>query len=371
MSKKIAAGASAAALAAGIAAPALAETVYDNGSGGTVSLYGQFNPTFQSFDDGTGRYDSLADNANANSRVGMDVTQSYGAGTFRFKFETGLGLRSSDGISQSGKPAEMSWDRTDIRHVDFAYQSAGFGTFSAGQGSMASDGAAGADLSGTGVVQSAWISDTAGAFEFRDSSGGLTGVAIEDAFAVYDGSRLGRVRYDSIDLNGFTFSASYGEEVLDSSADFSMYDVTARYSNENAGAFAVSAALGYGWEDDGGARSEAVNGSVSVLHKDTGLSFTAAAGDRDTAGTYGYAKLGYTTDLIAAGATAFGVDYYNGDDTATAGSEARSWGFAAVQSFDSANIDAHLGYREYSYADGSATSYQDSASILAGASLKF
>lgn len=370
MSTKTVVRAGAAALAAAAAAPAVAETVYSNGNGGTVSFYGHLNPTFQSFDDGEQRYDGLADNANANSRIGMDVTQSLGEDTFRFKFETGLGLRSSAGISQDGKPAEMSWDRTDIRHVDFAYDSARFGTFSAGQGSMASDGAAGADLSGTGVIQSLFISDSAGGFKFRDSAGNLTGPAIEDAFAAYDGSRLGRVRYDSVDVNGFTFSASYGEEVLDTTADFSMYDVTARYENENVGAFAVAAAVGYGWEEDAGVKSEAVNGSFSVLHKDSGLSFSAAAGEKDTAGTYGYAKVGYTTDLISVGATSFGVDYYNGDDTATAGSEASSWGIAAVQSFDKAGIDAYVAYREYSYDDNAAT-YQDASSILAGAMIKF
>jgi hypothetical protein len=235
---------------------------------------------------------------------------------------------------------------------------------------MASDGAAGADLSGTGIIQSVFISDSTGGFKFRDSSGDLTGPAIEDAFAAYDGSRLGRVRYDSLNMGGFTVSASYGEEILDTNADFSMYDVTARYENENVGAFAFAAAVGYGWEDDTGVKSEALNGSFSLLHKDTGLSFSAAAGDKDTAGTYAYAKVGYSADLIAAGATSFGVDYYNGDDTATAGSEASSWGVAAVQSFEKTGIDAYVAYREYSY-DDSADTYQDASSILAGAMIKF
>lgn len=371
MSKKLAVTAGVAALATGLAAPALAENIYDNGNGGTVNFYGHLNPTFQSFDDGSERNNRVADNANANSRIGMDVIQSFGADSFRFKFETGLGLRSSAGVSQSGTPDDLSWDRTDIRHFDFAYQSARFGTFSAGQGSMSSDGAAGADLSGTDIVQSLFISDSTGGFQFRDTDGNLTGPAIEDAFVAYDGSRLGRVRYDSLDMNGFTFSASYGEEILDTTADFSMYDVTGRYANENVGAFAVSAALGYGWEDDAGTKSETLNGSFSMLHRDTGLSFTAAAGQNDDAGDYSYAKVGYTTNLFAAGATSFGLDIYDGNDTNGPSSNAGSWGIAAVQSFDKANIDAYVGYREYSYDDNSGSTYKDASSIMAGAIFKF
>lgn len=373
MSKKIAVRASAAALAAAVAAPAVAENVYDNGKGGTVSFYGHLNPTFQSHDDGTEKYNALADNANANSRIGMDVTQSLGADTFRFKFETAFGLRSSAGISQDGRPDEMSWSRKNIRHVDFAYDSASFGTISAGQGSMGSDGAAGADLSGTGIIQSLFISDSAGGFKFRDAGTGLAdGPAIEDAFVGYDGSRLGRVRYDSLDYNGLSFAASYGEEILDTDADFSMYDLTARYAAD-MGALELAAAAGYGWEDDAGVKSETLNASFSVLHKDSGLSFSAAAGEKDTAGSYAYAKVGYTANLIGAGATSFGIDYYNGADTNTAvtSSDASSWGVAAVQEIESLNIDAYVSYREYSYEDNSGSSFQDASTIMAGALIKF
>ncbi len=370
MSKTLEVRASAVAIAAAVAAPAFAENVYDNGNGGTFSFYGQFNPTYQSFNDGQESFDALADNANANSRVGMDITQSFGQDTLRFKFETALGLRSSAGISQDGRPAEMSWSRENIRHVDLAYDSARFGTVSVGQGSVASDGAGSADLSGTGVIQSIFISDSAGGFKFRETGGALSNVTIGDAIVGYDGSRLGRVRYDSLDMNGVTFSASYGEEILDTNADFSMYDVAARYSNNNLGAFALAAAVGYGWEDDAGVKAETVNGSVSMLHKATGVSFSAAAGANDQSGDYAYAKLDYTTSIFAAGSTSVGIDIYEGSDTVQAGSEAGSWGLAAVQRFDSTGIEAYVGYREYSYDDASAT-YQDSSSVLAGALIKF
>lgn len=371
MKTKFAFNASAAALATAIASPAFAGPTYENDTGGSFTWYGQFNPSFQSYDDGTETYNRLVDNAGSNSRIGFRLKQAYGENTLTFHFETAFGLRASDGVDQTSTGDALSWDRTNIRHVDLQFDTASYGTFSAGQGSMASDGIAGSDRSGTGVVAGVAVADPAGGYAFRTSAGALSGVDVGDAFTDYDGSRLGRLRYDSESFGGFVFSASYGTDILKTNNDRETYDITARYNNENMGDFALDAALGAAWtEETGKADKRDVVGSVALEHKPTGLSLAVAAGERDIAGSYGYAKLGYTANFTSLGSTAFSVDYYDGSDMASTGDTAQSWGLAAVQKIDNYNAEAYLAYREYSYDDTSST-YNDSSVIMAGARWKF
>ncbi|MFS4580059.1 porin [Phaeobacter sp. C3_T13_0] len=359
-------------LVAGIAAPAIAGPTYENGSGGTFRYYGQFNPSFQSFDDGSEDFSTVVDNANSNSRIGFWLEQSFGENTLRFNFETAFGLRSSDGVDQNGRPQNISWDRTRIRKVDVQYVTPHYGTFSFGQGSLASDGIAESDLSGTGVIQTSAVADSAGGFLFRSSTGALSTVSIGSAFRSLDGGRLGRVRYDTPEFSGFTVSASYGEEILRSNSDREAYDIAVRYTNDDLGDFTVNGALGAVWNENGpGTKTRDIVASFAALHEPTGVSLAVAAGDRDTGGDYGFAKLGYTANFLSVGATSFAVDYYDGSDMVTSGDNAESWGVAAVQNFDNLNLETYVAYRDYSYSDTSGTSFQDSSSIMAGARWKF
>lgn len=371
MSIKIASRVGAASLAAALAAPAFAGPTYTNNTGGTFTWYGQFDPAFTSYDDGVDRYNQVTDYAGSNSRIGFRLSQDFGQNTFGFRFETAFGLRGSDSISQTSRGDKLSWDRTNIRHVDFSLKTANYGTFSAGQGSMASDDLASNDLSGSGLVLNSAVADPAGGYAFRDAAGNLTAVSVGDIFTDYDGGRLGRVRYDSPELAGFTVSASYGTDILNTNNDRETYDVAVRYGNDDLGDFALEAALGAAWtEQTGRADRRDVVGSVSLAHKTTGLSVSLTAGERDIAGSYGYAKIGYDADLFAFGSTAFAVDYYDGSDLVSNGDSAESWGIGAVQKIDSLNVEAYVAYRDYSYAD-TTTSYQDSNVILAGARWKF
>lgn len=332
MSTKLVLRSSAAVAAALLAAPAFAGPTYTNDNGGSFRWYGQFNPSFQSFDDGVEEYNRASDNSSSNSRIGFWVEQAFGENTLKFRFETAFGFRASDGTNQTSKGDVTSWSRTNLRHVDLQFETAKYGTFSAGQGSMASDGITGADFSGTGLGAGVSVADIGGGYAFRTSTGTLSGVSIGDAFTDLDGPRLGRLRYDSNNYGGFTFSASYGTDILATNNDRETYDIAVRYSNDELGAFALDAGLAAAWTEQTGRQDRRdVSGSVSVLHKDTGLSMTVAAGDRDISGNYAYAKLGYSADLIAAGSTSFSVDYYDGSDLVTAGDSSESWGIAAVQ----------------------------------------
>jgi len=237
---------------------------------------------------------------------------------------------------------------------------------------MASDGLAESDLSGTGVIQTSSIADSAGGFLFRTSTGTLSGVSIGSAFRSLDGGRLGRVRYDTPEFSGFTVSASYGEEILRSNSDREAYDVAVRYTNDDLGDFTINGALGAVWNENGpGTKTRDIVASFAALHEPSGVSFAVAGGDRDTGGDYAFAKLGYTANFLSVGATSFAIDYYDGSDMVTSGDSAESWGIAAVQNFDNLNLETYVAYRDYSYSDTSATSYQDSSSVMAGARWKF
>ncbi|MDU9003920.1 porin [Sedimentitalea todarodis] len=349
---------------------AAAEMKYENGNGGSVLLYGQLDPAYLSFDDGVETTSDFVDNSASNSRVGIWVRQDYGANVLSFNFETALGFRQSGSLSQIFTPKAVNWQRTSIRKVDLSLKTDRFGTFYAGQGSMSTDGVAEVDLSGTTLATYVSIPDTAGAFEFRDSAGALSGRFIAGSFSDFDGARLGRVRYDTPTFAGFTLSASWGKEILAQDSDFESAAIALRYAN-TIGDFQVQGALGYA--DAKPSRNVAkfkdTIGSVSVLHA-SGVSVTLASGDRSDAGNYTYGKLGYQGNWLSIGTTAMSVDYYRGRERTADGSSATSVGFGAVQSFHNANVHAYLGYRTYELTEPDA-SYQDASSVIFGARWKF
>jgi len=352
-----------------LGSPVLAGPTYESDSGGSFTFYGHLNPSFLSVDDGVTTTSDAADNSSSPSRIGFYLRQPIGQSTFQFNFETGLSLRGTAGLSQTNDPNWVNWDRSDIRKVDFSL-SGRYGTFSAGQGSMAGDGIAFADLSGTDLAATASVEDLASSFELTTTAGALSGIEIGDAFPTFDGARLGRVRYDTVSLNGFTLSTSYGTDILNVGDEDEAYDVTVRYDNQ-FGDVKFNGALGVIWNDNATAiDTRDTVASFSAMHS-SGFNAAISYGDRDTTGNYGYVKLGYKADLFAIGSTAVSVDYYTGDDLVTTGSESESYGVALVQDIDKANLETYLGYREYSYEDTSATSYNDLNAVIFGARWKF
>lgn len=119
-----------------------------------------------------------------------------------------------------------------------------------------------------------------------------------------------------------------------------------------------------------------MNGSVSALHKPSGVSLTVAAGrddldDGSRDPEFGYIKLGYQTKAISkAGTTAFGIDYYNGSDIQSDGSDSDTVGVFSVQNVDKWNLQLYIGYRTYSASAGG-TDFQDVDAVLTGFRWRF
>lgn len=357
-----------AAVAGCVVLPVQAEMKYDNESGGFVKLYGQFNPAFQSVDDGVSSTNTLVDSAHSNTRVGVWVNQPMGTGTFTFNFETALGLRSSDGVTRTTTPKGLDWSRTKLRKIDFGYNSGTYGKFFLGQGSMATDGIADTDLSGTGLVLYNAIGDTAGSFTFQTAAGTDSGISIGSVSSSFDGGRRGRVRYDTPEFSGFTVSVAAGEEILASNSNDTFYDVALRYANEFSGGKMVGG-FGFSRRDRGGVDRDDTFGSFSVL-LNSGFNASMAAGSRDSGEDYIYGKLGYSGGWFSIGRTSLAVDIYDGSNFSTSGSSTRAYGIGAVQNIDSLNMEAYLGLRGYQFSDV-AMAYQDIESVFFGARWKF
>ena len=360
-------------LAATTAIPAAAELKYENNSGGYVLLYGQLNPALISVDDGQDTDTRVLDNDLSNSRVGLRLLQPFGQNEFTFRFETGLGLPSSSEWNQLGTDFG-GWTRQDLRHVDFALKG-DWGKFSAGQGSMASDGSSEVDLSYVGTALYSFTNDENSGFFYRGTDGTLSDITVGDSSNNFDGSRRGRVRYDTPEVNGFSAAIAYGQNILSSSDDDDYYDVALNYGNTFAGGVEFAAGIAYAVRDmdDGSGKREDTIGSASVLLP-SGFSFTAAAGTRDNAGgdadpSFWYTKIAYEGDWISLGKTGVGIDYYDGSDFDSDGSSTESWGIAVVQRIDSINTDAYLKYRNHDFNDG--TSFDKNEAWVLGARWQF
>lgn len=343
---------------------------FTNESGGVATFYGQVNLAFQSFDDGTGTTSGIVDNGNWNTRLGFTVTQPVDGGTLRFRFETGLGLRSSAAVSQIVTPSWIDWQRTALRWFEVALDSS-YGTISVGQGSTASDGTAGLDDSFTFVAGATNSSDGFGSFFFRDDTGALTDVTIAQVNDGFGGARRFRIRYDTPVFNDVMLSSSYGRNVLSSDDDRNFYDVAVRWTGEITG-FSVRTAAGYQWLDDpDGANTERFAGSVSVLHAQTGINLAVSAGAEVDGASYVWSRAGWRTDFFAFGATALSVDYYRGWDFLSDGARTENYGLYAVQSVDAPSIDLYAGWRRFTYSDRLGTAYQDADGLLIGARAHF
>jgi hypothetical protein len=333
-------------------------------SGGTMTFYGQFNPVFQSFDDGEDTTSGIVDNGNWNSRLGFTVIQPTGDLTLRARFETGLGLRNSALVSQEFTPDWIDWQPTALRWFEVAGESR-YGTLSVGQGSSASDGTAGLDDSFTFHAGATDSSDGFGSFRFRDDDGNLTRVTVGAVNNSFDGARRFRARYDTPVVGGVMLSTSYGINILVEEDNTDYYDVAARWTG-TIGDFALRAAVGYQWLDNpDGKDTERLAGSGTIVHTPTGLNLALSAGQQIDGASYIWGRAGWRNDVFAVGTTSLSIDYYNGWDFLTDGAETVNYGVYGVQTIDALSIDVYAGVRKFTY-DDTARNYQDAYGVLTG-----
>jgi hypothetical protein len=330
-------------------------------------FYGQLNLGVISVDNGADSETSFTDNDNSNSRVGAIFRQDLtNGGQFRFHFETGLGFTGSSSISGADNNFDENYRRTELRKLELIYETARIGTFSFGQGSIATDDTAEADFSGTSVIAYSSLEDQAGSQEFLRANGTASGTQVGDAYSSFDGGRRFRIRYDTPSYKGFGLVISAGEEVLSRGNDGEFYDIGLTYDRDY-GNYKVAGRIGHSIRDS----DEAFTlGSAAVLHEPTGLSFSLAGGRaRESEASYIYAKAGLQRDWLSIGRTHISLDYYSGEDFASAGSDSESIGLAVVQKVDAYNLEIYASQRKYDFSGAGAT--QDVDVTFVGARWKF
>jgi hypothetical protein len=344
--------------------------VLDGAVGDGFWLYGQINKGVLVYDDGDdAEIYPLVDNDNSSTRAGIWLrTMPAEDFTFSFNAEGEWKPYSTGAVSQLNDDVVL--EETNLRKFEAIAALDGWGTLWLGQGSMASDGVAEQDLSGTTLVAYSSVSSSAGAQRFVTDGGTISPISVGRAFSNYDGlGRLTRLRYDTPTWSGFGLRASIGVDKLGGDED-SQWDVAAVYGRDGE-TVAVRAAAGVASRADQSAR---VSGSVSMLHRETGLNLTLAGGGQERDGGddpyFGYAKLGWTGKTLFADPTAFSIDLYGGASVATSGSESITAGLAVVQPVKRLQTDFYATLRWYDY-DDAAASYQSGLAVLTGARFRF
>lgn len=356
------------------AADSLTETTFSNGS--VLKAYGQISEAWLNYDDGDVQRDfAPVGNRNSSTRAGVTYDVSTDSGTdIQFRGEIEYIPRPSNGVTFADPYVnDYSLDRTNIRKVELTFANDRWGKIWLGQGSMASDGVAEKDLSGTSLTSYSSLADSAGGFAFRQNDGTLSSITPKSAYSNLDGARRARIRYDTPDFAGLSLAAAYGQEVLADGDDRDYYDIGLHYTLSDSAAFQAVAGLGYNWRrgNDAGDDREFYSGSVSLLHRGSGLNITLAGGhDKDADSDFGFAKLGWRGDVTEIGETAVSVDYGVGDGFSSGDGELTSWAFAVVQKWDRANVEFYALYRVHAY-DDDAANYQDGRAIFSGIRWRF
>jgi hypothetical protein len=336
-----------------------------------VEFYGQINKGLLIYDDGhsTETYFPV-DNGNSSTRAGMRLHHELSPGIeIGFNVEGEWTPYSTGYVNQLNK-GDVDWDSSLLRKLEAYIDVRAVGKFWVGQGSMASDGTAEVDLSGTTIVGYSSVADSAGGQLYRLDDDTLSSVSVGSTFSNLDGlGRRLRVRYDTPSLNGFTVSASAGQVVVPHRVGDIGWDVALRYNAELTD-YKIAAAVAI---SDRGEDSQAVlDGSASILHLQSGWSFTVAAGYEklpERHREYGYAKIGHQSNYFDLGTTAYSLDLYLGDDIRTSASESVSVGGQFVQEIDPWQSELYLGVRSYEF-EAAGGEYKAGFSVLAGAILK-
>jgi hypothetical protein len=354
--------------------PAQAQSIqpieYKFGDDMVLRFSGQINMGVLHYEDGGQSETFFVDNDNSSSRVRLQLLNTTGEWKFEGVVEAEYQPLASNVVSQLNSEPNWEFPDSNFRKIEIVLGHETYGKVWVGQGSMASDGSAEFDNSGTGVIAYSSISDMSGGMLFRFEDAGLSGVTVGSAFSNLDGlGRKVRIRYDTPTFHGFGLRTSYGQDLLNE-VDAALYDVAATYSSDTD-VLVLNGGIAFSRNE--GSDTDIVSGSVSGRHKPTGISLTFAAAHENTPtvdASYGYAKIGYQHQFFEIGSTAFSVDYYYGDSLATAGSRSNSVGLAAVQNIDKLNMQLWLAWRNHSY-DDDAGSYDDGQAIFGGAIIKF
>ena len=332
------------------------------------NFYGHLNFGYMHFDDGVRDETYFTDNDNSNSRAGLrSDTEFVNGDTLRLQFEFSFGLNGSSKINFDDDSFTDTWKRTEFRKIEGEYKKERIGKFYLGQGSMATDGIAEKDLSGTNVINYSSVADLGGGHFFRFADGSASMTKVGSVFKNFDGARRTRIRYDTPSFSGYVLSVSYGQEVLKEDDDNDYTDLAVHY-DRTLEDLKIIGGIGYSWI---GSDGETLAGSLSLIHSPTGLNGTVAIGDTvDDIGDYKYLKIGLDRRWFSHGNTSISLDYYTGSDLGGLTSDSDSYALGIVQRFERINLEVFTAFRTFEF-ESIEANYEDSDVAIIGARWKF
>jgi predicted porin len=328
------------------------------GGSNTLSfrLYGQVNRALLLWNDGFDSSDHVVDNHTSSSRFGFVGQATLKAGvTAAYRLEIDAPFPSSDEIfnAANGQTGILAGsNQLRVRQNYWTLAAKDLGGISVGYQSPATD-----DV--TIINLGSQMNDAAvhynNAFRIRldlAKPAIITDLTWGQIAHNVDSMRGNFVRYDTPILNGFLLSAALNEEV---------WDVALRYQTE-AGGFRFAGGVGY--MRDAEHQFDDVRGSASLIHDQTGLYASLAAGVRqaehslagpDQPAHFYYLQLGISKQWLAFGKTTLYADHgfykdFNVSEPLSINpdtnlpvvwgtltqTEVRRWGFGIEQGFDAA-----------------------------------
>lgn len=344
-----------------------------------VELNGQVNQKFRYANDGIDDGYQILDNDGSSTRFRIlgtaDLNDTISAGTaieldLEGNVSSQVDLQDQDfGEEVDGGSGTPNFD---FRKLEVFFKHKGLGTIFLGQGTSATDGVTEKDLSGTGVSQDSDSDDSA--LDFRDAAGNFTLDVGDIGFNLDGASRDNRIRYDTPRFAGFQLRASLETRTR--------FDIGLHYATKDLAGFDIAAGAGFVSSNGGDAagapddRDNQFSGSLSVLHRGTGLSLTGAAGttfDNDVVeeeSTFYFGKVGWKGNLVDFGSTAVSFSYHFAEVETDAGNtdfavgttlfddggelfDGRFFTVSAVQKVDKLSAEIFARYTNYS-ADASA-----------------
>lgn len=304
--------------------------------GADVRLWGQINRAALFADNATDSEWFHVDNDSSPSRLGLAGDyrpEGWGDVIVGGQIELGFKSDNSAEVMFGGPDPEF---KVDGRKIEAYVKSPRFGSLSAGQGDMASNGTAEEDLSGTYVTGYSQVRFAAASLVFGPGTNAPT---VKSVFNNFDGlHRDDRLRYDTPVWHGFTAAVSVaGEE---------FYDAALRHVAE-IGSHRTSAAVAIARKGPG---IDQYSASGSLL-LGCGLNFTAAIGGQDADGGTSplscYGKVGYRFDLFSFGETMLAADYARNEEIAQANDLAESFSVAVNQRVDPVSSEVYATVRQY------------------------
>jgi hypothetical protein len=395
----------------------------------SLEISGHINEAVMFWDDGAESNMYVVTNDSGRSRVRFKGDAKIN-GDWKAGYYLEIGFRNprSDRVNQNNDDPDPA---IDVRQSNWYVKSKTYGEVRVGFGNGASESITEINLANTkDIAKNADVEDFAAGFLLRaKGSTGAAGLSSftwqrlvkDDFIQPGEGSRGNYIMYTTPEFAGFTASAAWGED------DF--WDMALRYKGE-LGDFEIAGGIAYGQNSDtatptmpcivsvagtGAADCHQFGGSLSVMHKPTGIFVTGAAGqfvdelisgafaagtNPDDESTFYSFQAGIEKKWLPLGKTTLYGEYFNfeggandrgldaGDAINTTGVDAVLWnteveviGGGIVQSIDSAAMSVYLTYRHYEATaglraeDGTgptfATDLEDLDVVMSGAIIKF